>query len=65
MNKAKLVCVPCGKEVIIDSYGACERTIWCCGEPMKKVAHAKSKKAKKTSKKTSKKKSGKKKSSKK
>jgi hypothetical protein len=40
----KFVCVPCGKEVIIDCCGASETTIWCCGRPMKKKSQTKSKK---------------------
>lgn len=30
----KLVCVPCGREVIVDCCGTSARTIWCCGKPM-------------------------------
>lgn len=33
---SKLVCIPCGREVIIDCCGASARTIWCCGKPMRK-----------------------------
>lgn len=59
MAKEKMVCVPCGKEVVVDSCGCVtEKTIWCCGKPMKpkkktakkahkKPAHKKAKKAKK------------------
>ncbi len=38
---SKLVCVSCGREVIIDCCGASARTIWCCGKPMKKKAKKK------------------------
>jgi hypothetical protein len=31
----KLVCEPCGREVIVDACGASETTIWCCDRPMK------------------------------
>ena len=41
---SKLACIPCGREVIIDCCGAATRTIWCCEKPMRKAAHAKSKK---------------------
>lgn len=45
----KLACVPCGREVVIDSCGASARTIWCCGRPMAKKSRktAKKKKSKK------------------
>jgi len=33
---AKLACVPCGREVIVDCCGASEATLWCCGRPMAK-----------------------------
>ena len=35
-NGQRLACVPCGREVLVDCCGASERTIWCCGRPMKK-----------------------------
>lgn len=35
---SRLVCVPCGREVIVDACGISEQTIWCCGKPM---AHSK------------------------
>ena len=41
---AKLTCVPCGRQVVVDSCGASETTIWCCGRPMKKKAKAQAKK---------------------
>jgi len=31
---SRLVCVPCGREVIVDACGISEQTIWCCGKPM-------------------------------
>lgn len=40
----RLACVPCGTEVVVDSCGVSEATIWCCGKPMKKRSKAKSKK---------------------
>jgi len=40
---SKLVCVPCGREVVVDDWGASEKTIWCCGEPMKNSSRSKSK----------------------
>ncbi|MGE5280690.1 MAG: hypothetical protein ACM3L6_08120 [Deltaproteobacteria bacterium] len=42
----RLVCVPCGRQVIVDACGVSERTVWCCGKPM---AHKR--RASKTSKK--------------
>ncbi|MFA4842952.1 MAG: hypothetical protein WC658_03855 [Candidatus Omnitrophota bacterium] len=30
----KLVCVPCGTELIVGCCGASESTIWCCGKRM-------------------------------
>ncbi|MDD4940224.1 MAG: hypothetical protein PHI60_08755 [Candidatus Omnitrophica bacterium] len=46
----KLLCVPCGRRVVIDACGASETTIWCCGRPMQKKAKAKLKKTKKAKK---------------
>ncbi len=43
----KVVCVPCGREVVINSCGVSRSTIWCCGKPMKPKAKAAPKKAKK------------------
>lgn len=40
----RLVCVPCGREVIIDCCGASDNTIWCCGTAMEKKRKAKAKK---------------------
>ncbi len=31
---SRLVCVPCGREVIVDACGVSQQTIWCCGKPM-------------------------------
>jgi len=33
-KKDKLVCVPCGREVVVDCCGASENILWCCGKPM-------------------------------
>jgi len=33
---AKLVCVPCGREVVIDNCGISRTTLWCCGMAMNK-----------------------------
>ena len=33
---AKLMCVPCGRQVVVNSCGSSTRTLWCCGIPMKK-----------------------------
>lgn len=41
----RMVCVPCGREVIVDCCGMSESTVWCCGQPM--TAKAKSRKKKK------------------
>lgn len=43
---AKMVCVPCGREVVIDNFGASRTTLWCCGKPMKKKTSKPSKKVK-------------------
>ncbi|MCX5702051.1 MAG: hypothetical protein NTW64_03620 [Candidatus Omnitrophica bacterium] len=40
----KLLCVPCGREVVLSSLGVSETTIWCCGRPMNKKAKSVSKK---------------------
>lgn len=47
---ARLACVPCGREVVVDCCGVSERTIWCCGKPMAKKSKARPKR-KKTAKK--------------
>lgn len=31
----KLVCSPCGREVVIDACGVSKTTVWCCKKPMK------------------------------
>lgn len=36
----KLVCVPCGREVVVDDCGISGATIWCCGKPMTSKAKA-------------------------
>ena len=44
----KLLCVPCGRQVVVNSAGISRTTIWCCGKPMgkgkKKKAASKKKK---------------------
>jgi hypothetical protein len=40
----KLICVPCGRKVIVDCCGASEATLWCCGRPMEKKGKKASKK---------------------
>lgn len=42
----KLVCVPCGREVLIGICGVSTRTIWCCGKPMLPKSKKASKKKK-------------------
>jgi hypothetical protein len=42
----KLVCVPCGREVVVSNLGVAKTTIWCCGTPMKPKAKVVSKKKK-------------------
>ena len=37
----KLVCVPCGREVVVGCCGVSTTTLWCCGRPMKKKKAAK------------------------
>lgn len=34
---AKLICVPCGREVVVDNCGISETAVLCCGVPMEKV----------------------------
>ncbi|MFA5039426.1 MAG: hypothetical protein WC732_07075 [Candidatus Omnitrophota bacterium] len=29
-----LICVPCGREIIVGTAGSSQHTIWCCGKPM-------------------------------
>lgn len=43
---SRLVCVPCGREVIVDACGISQQTIWCCGKPM---AHRRKTSSKKSS----------------
>ncbi|MBF0217306.1 MAG: hypothetical protein HQL30_09980 [Candidatus Omnitrophica bacterium] len=43
----KLVCIPCGTEVVISNSGLTESTLWCCSKPMKKKALAPKKTVKK------------------
>lgn len=36
----KLVCVPCGREIVVGCCGISSKTIWCCDKPMSaKVKH--------------------------
>lgn len=37
---SRLVCVPCGREVIVDCCGISTETIWCCGKPMEEKKHS-------------------------
>jgi len=32
----KLICVPCGREIVITNCGLSTTTLWCCGRPMRK-----------------------------
>lgn len=41
----RLVCVPCGREVLVDCCGMSTTTLWCCGSPMKKSSSVLKKKA--------------------
>jgi hypothetical protein len=41
----KLICAPCGREIVVSSAGISRKTIWCCGRPMAKRNKAKVKKA--------------------
>ena len=43
---SKLVCIPCGREVVIDNYGLSGSTLWCCGKAMSKKTPALVKKTK-------------------
>ncbi len=59
----KLLCVPCGREILISNCGVSRTTIWCCGRSMKspsKVTRAKATKATATKAKTTKKKASRK-----
>jgi hypothetical protein len=40
---AALLCVPCGREVVVRSEGVAATTIWCCGRPMKSAKAVKGK----------------------
>jgi len=31
----KLMCEPCGREIVVDSCGLSATSVWCCGKPMK------------------------------
>jgi hypothetical protein len=31
----KLVCEPCGRQVVVDACGMSESTLWCCNQPMR------------------------------
>ncbi|MDD5556659.1 MAG: hypothetical protein PHN82_05340 [bacterium] len=42
-----MVCVPCGREVVVSSAGVSGTTIWCCGVPMKGRAARKTRAPKK------------------
>lgn len=36
----EIVCVPCGREVVVNSAGISCTTIWCCGRPMQQKSQA-------------------------
>jgi hypothetical protein len=40
----RLVCVPCGREIVLSTIGISSTTIWCCGKPMKRKTKARPKK---------------------
>jgi len=40
---AKLKCVPCGREIIVDECGISKSTLWCCSRPMKPKSKVKAK----------------------
>jgi hypothetical protein len=42
----RLVCVPCGRQVVVSNAGVSRTTIWCCGKAMAQKAAA-AKKARK------------------
>jgi len=44
----KLICVPCGREVMVSFAGIAETTLWCCGRPMKNKGKTKATKKKKS-----------------
>jgi len=52
----KLMCVPCGREIVVSSSGISRTTLWCCGRPMKSPGTAKKKKTVSKKKTTAKKK---------
>ena len=43
---SKLVCSPCGREVVVSSAGISRTTLWCCGKPMISKSKAKTTKRK-------------------
>lgn len=45
-NGQRLVCEPCGTEVIVDSCGVYGSSIMCCGKPMTAKAKTNRKKKK-------------------
>ncbi len=41
---AQLVCVPCGREIVVSACGISRTTLWCCSRPMKPKSALKKKK---------------------
>lgn len=40
----RLVCEPCGREIVVDACGCSESGVWCCNQPMAGKAKSKAKK---------------------
>ncbi|MFB0526816.1 MAG: hypothetical protein ACETVO_05050 [bacterium] len=41
----KLLCIWCGREVVVSNYGISDSTLLCCGRPMRKKSSSLVKKA--------------------
>jgi hypothetical protein len=39
--RQKLVCIPCGREVVVSAAGVSRTSVWCCGKPMRPKTAAK------------------------
>ncbi len=43
---AKLLCVVCGREIMVSNWGISDSILLCCGKPMKKKSPSLAKKVK-------------------
>lgn len=44
---SRLICSPCGREIVVTDCGITKRTLWCCGRSMGKSSVTKKKTIKK------------------